>query len=100
MTVITERISRASPPTPRPGPPTYDDGRPALPHEHLLVPRFPRFQSSHPDVRRAVAAGEADFVGAGGAIGLFAEIDEEAVVELQSALGRVAVELQEVRAFL
>src|SRR5437870_3640616 len=55
-----------------------------------------------PDIRRRIAGGEADFVGAGGAVGLLAEIDVEALVERHAALALrgVAIDLQEVGALL
>lgn len=37
--------------------------------------------ASHPDIRSAVAIGEADLVGAGGALGLAAKVDVEPLVE-------------------
>jgi membrane-bound metal-dependent hydrolase YbcI (DUF457 family) len=59
----------------------------------LLLYRFPSR-----GLRRAVPAGEADFVGPGRAVRLLAEVDVEVFVERQAAFARVAVDLQHVRA--
>src|SRR5262245_11065185 len=67
-----------------------------LRHLSFVIRHLP----SYPDVRRAISTREADFMSPRWPIRLFAEIDEEAVIELQPALGRVAVELQQVRPLL
>src|SRR5438552_19176571 len=53
-----------------------------------------------PHIRRAIACREAHFVRSGGTIRFFAEIDEKPIVELQSALFRIRVDLQHDRSLL